>query len=254
MVADAINCRKRLSCLHCHTRMSKLHPEKELLQDTAYRVLRQAICDGGLAPGAELNESQVAEMFQLTKAPLRSALARLVHDGWLVVSTRRGYAIRPITLRDTKDIFGLRKIVEPRAAFLAAGRASKEQLQQLNRNCASPDTAEGTAASITGTEFFKANKAFHVGIAELAGNARLTSLIASLHDECERILYFGMNHLDWSLDWHHGHEEIIDALSQGDGGLAESIALRQLVKSEQIVIDALLQGVEDTPIAMSMEK
>lgn len=232
--------------------MTSTRPEKELLQDTAYRVLRQAICDGHLAAGAEFSESQVAELFQFTKAPLRSALARLVHDGWLLASARRGYVIRPITLRDTKDIFGLRKIVEPRAAFLAAGKAGREQLQRLNLRCTAPYAQGGDASSHD--EFFKANKAFHVGIADLAGNARLSSLIASLHDECERILYFGMKHLDWSLDWHHGHEEIIDALSRGDAEQAEAIALRQLIKSEQVVIDALLQGVEDTPIASYSER
>lgn len=216
-----------------------------LLQEKAYRLLRQAICEGKLTPGSELSENELAARFRLTKAPLRSALSRLSHEGWLTAEARRGYVVRPITLRDTQDIFALRKMLEPPATRMAAGRIDSGTLRTLDSACRNP---YGTCEDESHRRFFSANKAFHVGIAQVSGNARLATTVAALHDECERILRFGMEHLDWSRDWRHGHEEIIDALVRGDGDEAERLALRQLETSEKIVLDALLRGFSDIPV------
>lgn len=215
------------------------------LQDKAYQVLRHALCEGRLVPGSELTESELATRFQLTKAPLRSALSRLSHEGWLVAAARRGYQVRPITLRDAQDIFAMRKLLEPQAARLAAGHVEGDALRRLDDAVRRPYEAEEEEAQ---RQFFSANKAFHVGIAQASGNQRLATAIAGLHDECERILRFGMTHLDWSSDWRHGHEEIVEALVRGDGAQAEQLALRQLETSEKFVLGALLAGFSDTPL------
>lgn len=217
----------------------------ELLQDRAYRLLRIAICEGDLMPGTELSENELAEVFALTKAPLRSALSRLSQEGWLSATARRGYLVRPITIRDTRDIFALRKILEGSAARMAAGNINTERLQALDEVCKTPYSVDDEEAR---RAFFSANRAFHVEIATASKNMRLASCIAKLHDECERILRFGMKHLDWSDDWSHGHEEIVEALAQGNGLEAERIVLRQLETSEKIVLDVLLRGFTDTPI------
>lgn len=221
----------------------------ELLQDKAYRLLRTAICEGDLLPGAEISEGELVKIFDLTRAPLRYALSRLSHEGWIQATARRGYMVRSITLRDTEDIFMLRKVLESGAARMAAGKINRKRLMLLNDVCKTPYDANDADACRT---FFTANRSFHVEIAKATGNMRLVSSIADLHDECERILRFGMKHLDWSEDWTHGHEEIVDALANGDGKEAERIVLRQLETSQQVVINALMRGFEDTPITVSI--
>ncbi|GMV01799.1 MAG: GntR family transcriptional regulator [Burkholderiaceae bacterium] len=215
------------------------------LQDRAYQFLRHALCEGRLAPGSELTESELATRFQLTKAPLRWALSRLSHEGWLVALPRRGYQVRPITLRDAQDIFAMRKLLEPPAARMAAGHIESDVLLRMDDAVRRPYEAGEEEAQ---RQFFSANKAFHVGIAEASGNQRLAAAIAGLHDECERILRFGMTHLDWSSNWRHGHEEIVEALVRGDGAQAEQLALRQLETSEKFVLGALLAGFSDIPL------
>lgn len=206
------------------------------LADQSFRQIYGAILAGSLAPGAQVSETDLMDKFGLTRAPLRNALARLVHAGWVTALPRRGYVVKPITLRDIREVFDLRKLLEPEAARRAAGRVDKGALEALDEAASrtyEPGDEAGEAA------FFAANAALHTGIAMAAGNHRAAQLIQTLHEESERILRVGMRHQNWSQGWQHGHEELLGALVNGDGELAASIALRQLEYSERIVMDAV---------------
>ena len=208
----------------------------EQLADQSFRQIYGAIRSGVLAPGARFSETDLMEKFALTRAPLRNALTRLVHAGWVTALPRRGYVIKPITLRDVREVFDLRKLLEPEAARRAAGRVDKQLLEALNEAASRAyDPADDTGAS----EFFAANAALHTGIAMAAGNHRIAQLVQELHEESERILRVGMRHANWSQGWQHGHEELLSALIDGESELAAAVALRQLEFSERIVMDAI---------------
>src|SRR5690606_26171422 len=92
-------------------------PEQpEGLATQAFSALYAAVLSGDLAPGAPVTEAELTEQFRLTRAPVRSAISRLVHEGWLVAQSKRRIVVRPITLRDVREVFDLRKQIEPEAA------------------------------------------------------------------------------------------------------------------------------------------
>ena len=211
-------------------------PEPQTLRDRAYQEIFELLRSGDLQPGAEVTESQLTQRLGTTKSPVRAALAQLFQEGWLVPLARRGYRVKPLTVADVRDLFLVRKFVEPAGARLAAGQIDAALLKALDEACQrgfTPGDPDSERA------FFAANKAFHVGIMKAAGSARLVALVASLHDEVERVLRFGMRYLDWSCDWCHGHSELLRALGDADADAAEAIALRQLETSERIVVEAL---------------
>lgn len=208
----------------------------EGLAEQAFSRLHGAILSGELEPGAPVTEVELVEVFEITRAPVRTAISRLVHEGWLVQQSRRRIIVRPITLRDVREVFDLRKLIEPEVARRAAGRVDARKLQELDEQVgAAYDPADKAAE----TRFFQANARLHILIAEAAGNQRTARLVEKLHDESQRILRVGMRHTDWSRGWQHGHCDLIDALASGDGERAAEIALRQLVSSERVVMDAL---------------
>lgn len=53
---------------------------RRLLKDQAYVVLRDLIVSGELAPGETLSEAELAERLGCSRAPIRSAIARLIDD------------------------------------------------------------------------------------------------------------------------------------------------------------------------------
>ena len=60
------------------------------------------------------------------KAGIRRALVRLSERDWVQALPRRGYLVKPITLRDIGEIFELRRMIEPAAVAPRRRRARRQ--------------------------------------------------------------------------------------------------------------------------------
>ena len=62
----------------------------------------------------------LAESLDVSKTPIREALATLVHEVFVEVLPRQGYRVTDLTLTDVQEIFNLRLLLEPAAAAMAS--------------------------------------------------------------------------------------------------------------------------------------
>ena len=102
------------------------------------------------------SEKDIATAFNVSRTPLREALARLVADGLADGIPYRGIFVRQITLRQVQDIYELRIAIEGLAAMLAAERGDPQRLDTLaellaamDREQASDDFGRAEAAQRT---------------------------------------------------------------------------------------------------------
>lgn len=208
-----------------------------LLTERAYERLRRDIVSCVIAPGSEISEAQLCAQYKLGKAAVRVALTKLSHDGLVRAIPRRGYMVAPVTLQDIHDVFELRLLLEPAAARLAAGKVDTARLKAQEEACRAgyqPGDARSTG------RFLDANKAFHVGIAQATGNARLAAAIEQLHDQMTRLLFLGLGTRASTGDLHGEHRALIKALSRGDGETAQRLCREQIESSRSMVLAALL--------------
>ena len=209
------------------------------LSEQVYEQMRTDILRCVLAPGEQLTEGELAERYRLGKAPIRTALTRLRHDGLVESTPRRGWAVTPITLRDARELFQVRLILEPQAARLAAGRIDEERLRRLDalvQRGYQPGDPDSQAA------FLEANREFHLAIAEASGNARLTRMVNSCMEEIGRLLHIGLATEDYGEKYQHEHRELIQALVEGDEDAAESLTYAAIRGGEEMVLRGLLEG------------
>jgi DNA-binding GntR family transcriptional regulator len=89
-----------------------------------YQMLKAAILDGTLEPGAPLVEVQLAEWCGVSRTPIREALTRLEQDG-LVERSERGLVVRQRSPEEILDIYEIRVVLEAMAARLAAERHTR---------------------------------------------------------------------------------------------------------------------------------
>ena len=206
------------------------------LTEQAVAALRREILTTRMQPGQTLSEAVLSQSFSLGKAPIRAALARLADEGLVQAVPRRGWIVSLVTIRDIHEVFGLRLLLEPEAAKLAAGRVDADLLRRLDDICAcgyQPDDQDSTHA------FLDANKAFHVAIADLSGNARLARQIDRLLDESTRMLALGLSRRDRTGEMAHEHHTLIEALALGHAEEAAAIMREQVAASRTMVLTAL---------------
>lgn len=100
-------------------------------REAAYYAIKQAILNGSLEAGQPLVEERLAEMLQISRTPVREALAILEHEGLIAPVYRRGLFVCKLTREQVIELFTANEAVEPFLARRAAHYASPEQTVAL---------------------------------------------------------------------------------------------------------------------------
>ena len=163
---------------------------------------------------------------------------RLIQEGLIDRTDERSPRVAPLTLKDVRDIYGLRLLLEPRAAELAAGfGVATRDLERLRRISQSRYELASHRELV---EFLKANREFNLLIASYSGNTRLVAAITQLQDLTLRVLYVGIRSLNVSEWFQTTHLQIVDAIAKREGARAAELWSTDLRYGERLISDALM--------------
>ncbi len=159
------------------------------LGDQVYETLRKHLREGLLRAGDRLTEIDLATRLEVSRTPVREALARLASEG-LVDSEGRGYSVPTFGERDADEIYEVRFLLEPAAirqvvesgAHSASGAHSG--LRALRDALADAGQAQNAG---DGAGFVAANTRFREAWLEMVPNRRLVRAI-ELYDAHVRYL------------------------------------------------------------------
>jgi DNA-binding GntR family transcriptional regulator len=138
--------------------MSLLEPiTRKSAESLALDRLREAILMGGLAAGARLTETALADQLATSRATVRTALHHLVAEGLAVQVPYTGWMVTSLTANDAWELVTLRASLESLAASLDAA------FEKLAISASSRKPAAATTADF----------AFHRAIIVAAAHERL---------------------------------------------------------------------------------
>jgi DNA-binding GntR family transcriptional regulator len=183
-----------------YTRTEKLHT-----------VLRQAIIEQRLAPGARLPEDAIGESFGTSRTIAREALGRLAVEGLVELIPNRGAFVANPTLEEGRNIFAVRKGLERLVVQEVAARMTPEIVDVL-RKLVQKETESGHFSEV---EAIRIAGEFHLRLAELSGNPLLSRYVTELVSRCSLVLaMYGRPH---SADCaRNEHQDLVAALESGD--------------------------------------
>lgn len=218
--------------------------------DEAILKIKDMIVSGELGPGSRLPpEGELSERLGLSRSSLREAVKALAvirvldvrrGDGTYVTSLKPDLLLEAMSFvvdlhsdDSILDILEVRRILESRAAAMAAGSITPEVLGELDALVDDlPDHADVESLVAHDLEF-------HQRIADAAGNAYLANLVHSLSSHTVRArIWRGITQggsIDRTIE---EHRRIVRALRDGDADLASALMTAHVAGVEQWLKEA----------------
>jgi len=82
-------------------------PARRLLRDVTYDRLLEAILDGDFAPGERLYDDELAHWLQVSKTPVKEAVARLADQGLVEIRANKYTRVAEVSPDDLVDVLEL---------------------------------------------------------------------------------------------------------------------------------------------------
>jgi DNA-binding GntR family transcriptional regulator len=146
------------------------------LSDFAYGRILDMMLSGALHAGEVLQERRLAEMLDISRTPVREALARLEVESLATRRHGRVLVVCDVSVESYVSLLDMRRILEVETAARATGRMSVEQARAVT------DAIEElmNVAEPTPAHHWAVDDMVHGTIAEAAGNPLIVSAIRDL--------------------------------------------------------------------------
>ena len=153
------------------------------LQDTPLTAdrlsyqLELAIHEHRIAPGTKLGEDEIGEIYGVSRTIVRAALQSLAHQRLVALRRNKGAYVAQPTVKEAREVFEARALLEPRTAHSAAKRINDEQIAGLQahidaEHAATHEGDHGRALYLSGQ--------FHIEIARIADQETIAAFIQQL--------------------------------------------------------------------------
>ncbi|MEI4828979.1 GntR family transcriptional regulator [Bacillus sp. FJAT-53711] len=157
--------------------MSQQSIQKANMEELVYTKIKLSIYNRFIRPGSQLVEAAIAKKLNVSRTPVRAAIKKLEHEGYVQVIPNRGaFVIKP-TAEEMKDAYSVRLLLEKQAAGLAAERIRKEDIEKLYKLI---DEEKRTFDHRDTDGYYKMNDSFHFIIAEASQNKLLLEYVKDI--------------------------------------------------------------------------
>jgi DNA-binding GntR family transcriptional regulator len=202
------------------------------LSDQAYYRIRELIVTLELAPGSLVSERDLMEQLDLGRTPIREALRALARERLVEVYPRRGMFVSGVDVRDLAGLSEVRLTLEPRAARLAAERATEADrariailLKELDHVRDKPDERA----------LIDLDQRIHRHIYECTHNAFLAATLNEYYVLTLRIWFLALARVARLEDAVREHRELLLSIRAGDSDRAEDAMRRHVTGFENAI-------------------
>ncbi len=213
------------------------------------RQVKQLIAEGKLKSGDRLPpERDLAEKFMVSRTSVREALRALQSRGLIDIRAGEGAFIRGISVdalieplalvilphrEAVGELFEARRLLEPAIAALAARRATRDELAEMER------ILEEQSKEVTqGRTGMAQDTALHSAIANSAHNRAITRIVSALMDLLTQSREESLLTPGRPTRSHDDHRRILEAIKRRDEMAAHQAMLDHLIAVEGLVMGA----------------
>ena len=182
--------------------------------------LADAISEPRLPPGARLTEAKLVQVLGANRNHVRAALQKLASEYKVVtIVPNRGACVAQPTIKEAKDVFAARSIIERSIVELAISNLTAKNRNRLLKQL---ENEGGAIKRGERQEMIRESGNFHRVLAQIAGNEVLDELLAGLITRTSLIiaLYQETPNVQCSIE---EHQALVDAILAGDKAEAQRL-------------------------------
>jgi DNA-binding GntR family transcriptional regulator len=175
--------------------------------------LRRVILDGDAPPGTAIPVDEVAELFGVSRIPVRESLKTLIGEGLVEHRPRSGYTVAQLTLSELHEIYVLRGVLE-QAALASAVPAATAEDDRLVRQAYDDLCAAQLASDHRG--YHRESRRFHLALLAPARSWRLMRMLESAWNLTEPVRPMAQIPAPDRAALHEEHRDMVDAFVARD--------------------------------------
>lgn len=211
---------------------------KPSLSEEAYSEIRQALLSGELQAGQRLSEPELALRFKTSRSPIREALVRLEHEGFVERLASGRLRVATLDSGDLEQLYVVRANVEGLAARLATPLLRTVDLEHMG---ASVEKMERCVRKRDAAGAIAAGQEFHDTITRGCGNQPLVAVLEGLRAHISRFRAVVASFKDYDPDRVTEHRRILKAFYQRNAEQAEAEMIRHVERSAAVLVGRLRQ-------------
>ena len=211
------------------------NPDPIAAPQSVASILRERIVQGDLLPGAPLREVLLADELAVSRNTLRQAFSQLASENLVDIRRHRGAVVRVMTVDDVRDIYLVRRTVEP-GAVDRSDLATRDATTLLDQR-ATQVVAAGAAGQWR--EVATESLRFHQALVATLGSPRMDAFFATVVAQI-RLAFAGVAEVSqFQAPFVARDRQICDLLLAGARAAAAASLRQYLDDAEQAVIDAV---------------
>ncbi len=205
-------------------------PAKRSNVDDLYTRLKQKIISFELYPGTRVTEQELAELFGVSRTPIRQALQRLEIEGFLNIRPKQGCFIRALDVNELMEYYEARIAIEQLIVECAINNMSDKQIEHMMALWQA-DVHDAEQAS--GIDLGEKDESFHVGLALASDKPVLAAILQNINQRIRVIRRLDLNTDNRSKRTYKEHYEILQHIKERDTSKAKNAIKRHIQRSRE---------------------
>jgi len=210
----------------------QLSKKDKFLREQVYKRLKNNVLDGNWPPNTRLVEEKLAADMGTSRTPVREAIQKLEKEGLIQKLPRGGFAVGSVTSEEVEEVFGIRAILETYAAYLAASRATDQDIVALEEIVRQEEEA---LTKKDAEEIVRLNTLFHDTLYKTARSEKLLNVVNELRDFIHRYRVICFTNDKMAVTAVRDHWTMIGAMKENNPKHVQKIMHKFFIRAKGFV-------------------
>jgi DNA-binding GntR family transcriptional regulator len=212
------------------------------LHEQTYQAIRSAILSGEFIAGSRLIETQLAELLQVSRTPIREAIRQLQRENLVMTDSSGALRVAMLSVNDAIQLYDCRIALEQLSVAEACRHATEPQIKRLEQSIQKAEKAMAKERhDLTNYQLLHMDYEFHRLIAESSENAWLVQILDQVFDKMALLRLRTMQHNPGVLEIRSEHRRIYEAVRDRSAIAANQALQFHLISSKERVVQEIQQ-------------